>query len=58
MIQNPLEHAERDGRIVGGRDATIEEFPFIVALLLWGNFHCGGTILNANTVVSAAHCLE
>ena len=58
QLSSSLEFAERNGRIVGGRDATIEEFPFIVSLLLWNSHNCGGSILNANTIVSAAHCTE
>ncbi|CAO1437133.1 unnamed protein product [Diamesa serratosioi] len=56
QLNRPLRFNERNGRIVGGRDATIEEFPYMVALF-YRNFHtCGGAILNANTILSAAHC--
>ena len=23
----------------------------------WSPFHCGGTIINSNTIVTAAHCI-
>lgn len=58
QLNNSLELTERNGRIVGGRDALITEFPFIVALLRFNAHICGGTILNANTILTAAHCTE
>merc|ERR1712198_68157 len=45
-------------RIVGGEEAKPHEFPWQVSLRRKSdNFHfCGGSVLNENTVVSAAHC--
>lgn len=54
---------ERDPRVVGGREALEHEAPYIVSLqvdrLGNGNFShvCGGSIINANWVLSAAHCV-
>lgn len=42
--------------IVGGTEAKQGEFPYIVTVLLGGQQDCGGTLLNANTVLTAAHC--
>ncbi|KAF5024518.1 hypothetical protein F66182_3458 [Fusarium sp. NRRL 66182] len=44
--------------IVGGEQASAAEFPFIVSLQRrQDGFHfCGGTLINANTVLTAAHC--
>ena len=56
ILQTPSELIERDGRIVGGRDATIEEFPYMAVMLWNGGQACGGSILNVNTILSAAHC--
>jgi secreted trypsin-like serine protease len=43
--------------IVGGTDATTEEFPFVVALTSASGFQfCGGTLAAPNKVVTAAHC--
>jgi len=43
--------------IVGGVAASQGDFLPIVSVQLAGLGHlCGGTLLNANTVVSAAHC--
>jgi len=42
--------------IVGGTAASAGDFPFIVSLQRSGSHFCGGTLLNANTVLTAAHC--
>ncbi|KAM5349925.1 hypothetical protein ACJ41O_006430 [Fusarium nematophilum] len=43
--------------IVGGEQAVPGDFPFIVSLSRTGGSHfCGGTLLNADTVLTAAHC--
>jgi len=44
-------------KIVGGTPANIEDFPFTVALTQPDGFQfCGGTLVAANKVVTAAHC--
>merc|ERR1712095_247636 len=45
-------------KIVGGEEAKPHEFPWQVSLRRKSdNFHfCGGSVLNENTVISAAHC--
>lgn len=42
--------------IVGGVTASAGDFPFIVSVQRSGSHYCGGTLLNANTVLTAAHC--
>ncbi|KAG9258829.1 trypsin-like cysteine/serine peptidase domain-containing protein [Emericellopsis atlantica] len=42
--------------IVGGEPAAQGEFPYIVSLQRSGSHSCGGALLNADTVVTAAHC--
>jgi trypsin len=42
--------------IVGGTTAAAGEFPYIVSLQRSGSHFCGGSLLNANTVITAAHC--
>lgn len=49
-------------RIVGGRDAESGEFPWQISLRVrspFGGFShtCGGSILSANTVLTAGHCI-
>jgi len=48
---------ERGGKIVGGTQAKIGAFPYQVAILLKnGEMYCGGSVLTANIVLTAAHC--
>ncbi|CAF3624692.1 unnamed protein product [Rotaria sp. Silwood1] len=44
-------------RIVGGRQAVPHSYPWQVLLNDRGKF-CGATILNANWIVTAAHCVN
>lgn len=52
-------------KIIGGRDAVEDEFPYLVSIrraefeyILGQPYHvCAGSILNANTVITASHCL-
>ncbi|KRT83408.1 Trypsin, partial [Oryctes borbonicus] len=47
-------------RIVGGKETTIEKFPY-QAMVLCENFLfvalCGGAVLNKKTIITAAHCV-
>ena len=47
--------------IVGGRGATIEEFPslaYIEAHVGSGGFACTGTVVSPRVILTAAHCIE
>lgn len=44
-------------RIVGGEETTIENRPYQVALRDGTDFFCGGTIIDEQYVITAAHCL-
>nr|DAA64587.1 TPA_exp: chymotrypsin 12 [Locusta migratoria] len=52
----------KHGRIVGGSDATLGQFPYQVSLqwvLLGVASHtCGGSVVSATTVVTAGHCAD
>ncbi|KAJ4305230.1 hypothetical protein N0V90_000761 [Kalmusia sp. IMI 367209] len=52
----PSELSTQSVQIVGGVAASAGDFPFIVSLQQSGSHFCGGSLLNANTVVTAAHC--
>ena len=43
-------------RIQGGTDAQAP-IPWQVAVRYNGNKYCGGTIIDAKTIVTAAHCI-
>nr|AXF35736.1 serine protease 2 [Holotrichia oblita] len=52
-----------DGKIIGGVNATIEEFPYQVSVQEYGenNIHvhiCGGAIISSDYVLTAAHCIR
>lgn len=52
----PTEAGTASVQIVGGEAASAGDFPFIVSLQVGGSHFCGGSLLNANTVVTAGHC--
>jgi hypothetical protein len=46
-----------NAKITGGTNAVISDFPWQVYFIS-GNFRCGGSIINGNWVVTAAHCTK
>ncbi|XP_058448678.1 transmembrane protease serine 9-like [Malaya genurostris] len=54
---NPSHESKNRTRIVGGTAATIEEFPYQVAVLYSTYQMCGGSIISHSWVLTAAHCL-
>lgn len=49
---------DKGSKVVNGTDAEITEFPFMVSLRRNGGHSCGGTIINEEWVLTAAHCLQ
>lgn len=45
-----------DGRIVGGKPTTIEDYPYQVSLQHRSSHVCGGVVISEDYVVTAAHC--
>jgi len=46
-----------DGRIVGGETAPDYAWPWQVFITLRGSFICGGTLIDTQHVLTAAHCI-
>ncbi|KAL3441852.1 trypsin-like cysteine/serine peptidase domain-containing protein [Aspergillus insuetus] len=44
--------------IVGGDEASIEEYPYQIQLLSNGRLICGGSIISNQYVVTAGHCTD
>uniref|UniRef100_A0A1A9WP17 Peptidase S1 domain-containing protein n=1 Tax=Glossina brevipalpis TaxID=37001 RepID=A0A1A9WP17_9MUSC len=45
-------------RVVAGRNANQGQFPYIVSLRFMDTHICGGSIISANYILTAAHCLS
>lgn len=57
FLKQEQEQRHMDSRIVGGTNADRKTWPFIVSLSYRGSHFCGGSIITAEWVLSAAHCL-
>ncbi|NWI34803.1 KLK14 protein, partial [Sula dactylatra] len=49
---------EDESRIIGGRPCSINQRPFQVALIKRGQILCGGSLVAAQWVLTAAHCRQ
>jgi len=49
---------KRQARIVGGTVAEVNEYPWMVSLLLVGEHNCGGSLISSSWILSAAHCTK
>ena len=53
-----IEDLPQDDSIVGGYTAGAGEFPSTISLLRSGSHICGAALINANTALTAAHCVD
>lgn len=49
---------ERDDRIIGGAETTIDKFPYQVSLRHLGDHVCGGAIICSKHVITGAGCVR
>merc|ERR1712170_119995 len=59
FLSTPM--ARGGGRIVGGTEASVGEFPHQIALLrggVGGSLMCGGSLVSSNRVITAGHCCD
>ncbi|XP_053964295.1 trypsin-1-like [Anastrepha ludens] len=45
-------------RIVGGMETEVNEYPWMAMLMRRGDFYCGGSLINDQYVLTAAHCVR
>ncbi|XP_026475860.1 trypsin-2-like [Ctenocephalides felis] len=48
----------KQGKIIGGTYSLIEQFPYQVSIMLYGQDLCGGSIIDTIWILTAAHCME
>ncbi|TDC46657.1 serine protease [Jiangella ureilytica] len=61
IVENHSDKLEIEPRIVGGQPAEEGEYPFIAYLTIdtpEGTFACGGSLYAADTILTAAHCVN
>ncbi|XP_059476630.1 serine protease nudel [Neocloeon triangulifer] len=60
LDEAPIERPKRvvGGRIVGGKQSQPTAWPYLVAIFRDGRFHCGGSLITEEWVLSAAHCVH
>lgn len=55
--EDSYEYDDGSTRIVGGQIIQIESVPYFVSIMYKGQHLCGGSIINKEWIVSAAHCV-
>lgn len=47
-----------DQKIIGGKDADISSFPFLLSLRYYTTHFCGANAISPYWAITAAHCLH
>lgn len=50
--------SNEENRIVGGKPTGVNQYPWMARIIYDGKFHCGGSLLTKDYVLSAAHCVK
>ena len=58
QAQDPAGGPVAGKSIVGGGKASGAKWPFMAAILRGGHLHCGGSVISATKVLTAAHCVR
>lgn len=58
ITQNETHASDEDWRIIGGQVAKLSSTPWMAVLLANGRHTCGGSILSATKILTAAHCVK
>lgn len=55
----PVGYGERQAlsRVVNGQDASPHSWPWQISLRVNGSHICGGSLISADWIVTAAHCV-
>ncbi|XP_015186215.1 PREDICTED: chymotrypsin-1-like [Polistes dominula] len=54
----PFSAIPLSSRVIGGKDADDNAFPYHVSIRLYGFHICGGSIITDQWILTAAHCLN
>jgi PKD repeat protein len=58
LVTEQAAASEGPFRIINGEETPVDTFPFQVALLQGSHQFCGGTLVNSQYVLTAAHCMD
>ena len=57
LKEENLKHSRKILRL-GNSNFYLDEFPWQISLRYLGQHNCGGSIINQNQVLTAAHCID